>query len=63
MSVIKQLKRSEFLSEIKNFNSHSKKLLGATFDKTFKNNMCPGATRKLNTLARLTAFMELEKGA
>ena len=49
------------VSETKICNSHSKKLLEVTFHKKFKINICPEATRKLNALARLTPFIELEK--
>ena len=47
-------------------NSNSKKLLGVTFDKELKSEkniitICQRANRKLNALARLTPYMELEK--
>ena len=47
-------------------NSNSKKLLGVTFDNKLKFEkhiitICQRANRKLNALARLTPYMELEK--
>ena len=55
------------ISETKIHNSHSRKLLGVTFDNKLKfekqiTTICQKANRKLNALARVIFYMDYEKG-
>ena len=53
------------ISETVSHNSQSKKLLWVTFDNKLKfekqKGICQKASRKLNALARITAYMKLVK--